>query len=373
VPLLYVGLAGVIAIASRFVLAYKHKHIFNPAALAAVVLSLTGLLSVTWWIGNPFMLPFVLTLGLLIVRKSHRFNMVFVFTVASLLILVLIAQITGQETHILVKNAIFSGPLIFFCTIMLTEPATLPTLPYYQLLYGALVGALYASQLRYGILSSSPQMVLLAGNVFAYIVNPKVKLRMQLKERIQISKQVYDFVFTPDKPLKFIPGQYMEWTLGHSKVDSRGNRRSFSIASSPTEIDVHLGIKLYENPSSFKAALMNMKVGDKIAAGQIAGNFIMPSDITKKLVFIAGGVGITPFRSMVKYLVDTGQYRDITLLYFVNSPNEIAYRDIFKYGGKVGVRLLPVVNKRLTPGMLSVNIPAHVLYLGPQCFGRYLL
>lgn len=355
----YIALAGMIATASKFVLAYNRKHIFNPAAVGAAALSLLGLMSVTWWIGNPFMLPSVMILGLLIVRKLHRFKLVAAYVLASLFMIVLVGLMTGQEAGLLIKNAVLSGPLVFFAAIMLTEPATLPVLKHYQILYGMLVGTLYSAQLHYGIFSTSPHMVLLAGNIFAFIVNPKFQLTLKLKERRQISGQVFDFVFTPDRKFKFIPGQYMEWTLGHKKVDGRGNRRSFTIASSPTEKEVHLGIKLYDPPSSFKAALMKLHAGDKIVAGHIAGNFTLPEDATKKLVFMAGGVGITPFRSMVKYLIDTQQKRDIILFYFVGSAEELAYKELFESAAKLGVRFVPVVGKRLSVSLLKEKLPGY--------------
>jgi ferredoxin-NADP reductase len=64
-------------------------------------------------------------------------------------------------------------------------------------------------------------------------------------------------------------------------------------------------------------------------AGQLAGDFTLPHDKKKKLVFIAGGIGITPIRSMVKYLSDHGEKRSIVLLYSNKTNAEIAYRDIF--------------------------------------------
>ena len=145
---------------------------------------------------------------------------------------------------------------------------------------------------------------------------------------------MYDFIFA--KPhLKFEPGQYLEWTLGHERTDSRGNRRYFTIASSPTEPNLRLGVKFYDNPSSFKKKMLAMEPGDEIMAGQLAGDFILPRDPEKKLVFIAGGIGITPFRSMVKYLMDRGEKRLIALLYSNRTVSEIAYRDVFDEGARM--------------------------------------
>ena len=352
--LFYIAFAGMIAAASKFILSYRHKHIFNPAAVAAVVVSLLGLVSVTWWIGNPTMLPFVVLFGLLIIRKIHRFKMVIAFMLASIAMLVLVGLVGGLQTSTLIKNAVISGPLIFMATVMLTEPTTMPSKHYYQILYGLLVGSMYTAQLRFGLLSTSPHMVLLVGNVFAYIVNPKIKSTMRLKEKVQISPRVFDFIFLPDKRFDFIPGQYMEFTLKHTKEDLRGNRRSFTIASSPTEAEIHLGVKFYEPSSSFKHTLQAMQPGDRIDAGQLSGNFLLPADAHKKLVFIAGGVGITPFRSMVKYLTDTKEQRDITLFYNVNKEEELAYAEVFK--AYPGLQYIPVVGAKVSARVLSSNV-----------------
>ena len=75
-------------------------------------------------------------------------------------------------------------------------------------------------------------------------------------------------------------------------------------------------------------------------AGQIAGDFTLPDDPEQKLVFIAGGIGITPFRSMLKYLLDMREPRDIVLLYTNKTANEIAYKDILNEAQKqLGIRV----------------------------------
>lgn len=358
--LAYIGLAALLATSSKFILTWRRRHIFNPAAISAAIIGLLGLVSVNWWIGSPYMLPFTLLLGLLVVRKIRRFSLVIVFALATSAMLFIVAQVGGRETIPVLKNAILSGPLVFFGTIMLTEPATMPSIKYYQLLYGLLAGALYSAQLRLGLLSTSPQMVLLAGNLFAFAVNPHYSMRLRLKEKIQVSPRVYDYVFIPETPLRFIPGQYMEWTLPHRRIDGRGNRRSFTIASSPTEGEVHLGVKFYEPSSSYKRALQALPENGMLVASQLSGDFTLPADTGRKLVFIAGGIGITPFRSMLKYLLDTGQQRDIVLLYIVSQPEELAYPDILQSARQVGLRYIPLHSAQ--PGaMLSMeDLARHV-------------
>jgi len=81
--------------------------------------------------------------------------------------------------------------------------------------------------------------------------------------------------------------------------------------------------------------------GDLIMAGQLAGDFTLPRNKKKKLVFIAGGIGITPFRSMVKHLSDRDEKRDIILLYSNRTVAEIAYRDIFDEASrKIGLKTI---------------------------------
>jgi ferredoxin-NADP reductase len=342
--LFYIALGGAAAVVSKFALALHHKHIFNPAVAGAVILSLTGLLSVTWWIGNPTMLPFTLLLGLLIVRKIRRFKLLITFILAATAMTIFVAVVNDQSIMVYVKNMVLSGPLIFLGTIMLTEPATMPYEDYYMLLYGFLVGILFSARLRYGILSTSPHLVLAVGNIFAFIVNPHYKVRIKLKEIIQQSPKVFDYVFVPARQIAFTPGQYMEWTLPHKRVDGRGNRRTFTIASSPTENEIHLGIKFYEPSSSYKKALQSMKPGDTMVAGQLAGNFKLPRDTSQKLVFVAGGIGITPFRSMLKYLIDSQQKRDVVLLYAISDPSEVAYKDIIRQATERGIKTIKILS-----------------------------
>jgi ferredoxin-NADP reductase len=137
--------------------------------------------------------------------------------------------------------------------------------------------------------------------------------------------------------VKHKAGQFFEWTLPHAHPDSRGIRRFFTIASSPTEPLIMLCTRITNQPSTFKAALNQLKAGDTITAGHLEGDFTLPRDVKKKLVFIAGGIGITPFRSMIKYLVDKNEKRDIVLFYSNRTESDIAFRELFDEAKKIGL------------------------------------
>ncbi|CAN5298560.1 hypothetical protein BH10PAT1_BH10PAT1_2760 [soil metagenome] len=323
--------ASLIAMASKYILAIRTKHIFNPAAIGAVIGALVIGKYASWWVGTLWMFPFTL-LGILIVRKIRRFNLIFSFLIVNVIVTIL-------SNHSVV-SLFTDSPILFFGFIMLTEPLTTPPTRFLQILYGALTGILFAP-LHFGAFFTTPEIALSIGNAFSYIVSPKQKLILKLKEKLRLNKNTYDFIFTSQEKLKFKAGQYLEWTLSQKNADTRGNRRYFTIASAPTENEIRIGIKLPEDEaSSFKREMIDMKVGQEIIASQLAGDFTLPND-NKKLLFIAGGIGITPYRSMIKYLIDTNIKRDIVLMYSEKNINEMVYKDVFKKAiEKLGIKVI---------------------------------
>jgi len=340
-------LVGVIAMASKYLLAISKKHVFNPAAIALVIMALFGSGIGAWWIGSSVMLIPVAILGFLVLRKLRRFTMFFAFFATAVVSIVIFGVNNGYLLMDILKEIFTSWPIIFFGTIMLTEPLTTPPTKKMQVFYAVLVGALFGSQFHFGNLYATPELALVIGNIFAYIVSPKYRLVLKLVSKDTINKKgdVDEFRFESDKKFNFEPGQYLEWTLGHDKPDSRGNRRFFTISSSPTEKEVMLGIKYYDKPSSFKMKLGQLELGEKIHAGSLSGEFTMPKDTSKKLVFIAGGIGVTPFRSMAKYMSDTNEKRDAVLLYSNKTPGDVAYKNVFDEAEqKTGLKTLYFMN-----------------------------
>jgi ferredoxin-NADP reductase len=335
--------AGVLAIASKYLIAWHRKHIANPAAIAAVLVGLLGLGHATWWIASSVMLPFTLLLGLLVARKIRRMQMVAIFTAVAFLAMMFVAQLQHNDLSVIAGQAFTSWPLIFMGTIMLTEPLTLAPRKWQQYVYAVLVGVLFSSQIKLGPLSSTPEVALVAGNIFSFMVGQKYQLLLRYKGKTQLAPTIYDFSFEPERNVHFTPGQYAEWTLPHKHGDQRGVRRTFSIASSPNNSEVHIGIRVFDRSSSFKKQLLAMKPGDTIIAGQFAGNFVLPNNAKKKLVLIAGGIGITPYLSMLHYLADTHQNRDIVLIHLVNTPQDIGYTEDMKRFERHGIKVIPIV------------------------------
>jgi ferredoxin-NADP reductase/Na+-transporting NADH:ubiquinone oxidoreductase subunit NqrB len=323
-------MAALVAMASKYVLAINHQHIFNPAAIAAVLMALGPRQPASWWIGTAVMLPFVIVGGLLLVRKLRRFQMVLLFQAAALVATAVSAWLTHGQLSTNLKEVILDSGLFFMAYVMFTEPMTAPPTLAKQRWYAVLVGVLFPPQVHILSLYSTPELALVAGNLYSYVVSPKVKLFLKLKAKTRLTPTIMEFTFTPRQTPHFEPGQYMEWTLPHPQPDARGNRRYFTLASSPTEPDIRLGVKLYPQGSSFKRALRSMGGETTIVAGRLAGDFVLPKDKSKKLVFIAGGIGVTPFRSMVQCMLDTQEQRSVRLLYAVRTPRDIVYQEVFE-------------------------------------------
>ncbi len=228
---------------------------------------------------------------------------------------------------------------------MLTEPATTPARTREQMVYGGLVGLLFALPYHAWVFYSTPELALVIGNVFAFFTKSSSSRRLTLVSTERIANGIQEFLFRPDRPLAFDAGQYAEWTLPHSKPDLRGNRRYFTLASSPGEEYVRLSVRIPETQAStFKQALSKMRPGDALGLAQLAGDFTLPEDPSKKLVWIAGGIGVTPFRSMAQHLLDREETRHITLLYAAAHPEAFAYLDLFDRAKTIGLRTIPILS-----------------------------
>jgi len=295
------------------------------------------------------------------------------FLATTLAISWLSSAFKGDASFKSIQQALLYSPVAFFAVIILTEPLTNPPTRKLRIYYGALVGLLFSPQFHIGSFYLTPEMAILAGNAYSYLVSPKEKLILHLKERVRLAPDIYEFVFAAPRRFRYLPGQYMEWTLGHKRPDNRGNRRYFTLASSPTEQNLRVGIKFNGRSSTYKRAMLSMKHNTEIVAAQISGEFILPRSTRQRCVFLAGGIGVTPFRSMIKYLLDTHQRRPITLLYAARTVNEIVYQDIFDRAQKeIGIKVeytltdkknVPETWKgnqgRITPRTIQMLVPAY--------------
>lgn len=148
-------------------------------------------------------------------------------------------------------------------------------------------------------------------------------------DSVHESSDIYTFRFRPEKRPDYTPGQFIDLTIAHD-ADERGNRRWFTLSSSPSEETVSITTRISEQAgSSFKVALQSLKPNDQVTISDPMGDFVLPIDKTIPITFVAAGIGITPIRSMVKWLLDKEEKRDAQLIYAVSTPTDAVFSDIF--------------------------------------------
>ena len=140
----------------------------------------------------------------------------------------------------------------------------------------------------------------------------------------QEANDTFSFIFAPEQTLQWKAGQLLRYVLKHANPDDRGVERFFSIASAPHEKHVMVTTRFASKSSSFKKALRKLRPGDAIEAHDLEGDFVV-DDAEKTFVFIAGGIGITPFRAILLDLDHNKKPLNVQLLY-ANRDNDFPYR-----------------------------------------------
>lgn len=151
-------------------------------------------------------------------------------------------------------------------------------------------------------------------------------MKLTLTETRDEVENVKSFIFKPDIDLTWQPGQYLHYSLDIPNVDDKGDERWFTIATAPYEKNVMITTRLDNGQlSSFKAALCHIQPGDQIEADGPKGNFILKEG-NYSHILIAGGIGITPFRSMLMQLgYDTKPSNAV--LFYANKDDVFVYND----------------------------------------------
>ena len=140
-------------------------------------------------------------------------------------------------------------------------------------------------------------------------------MKLTLKERKPEVPGVESFIFEPAEALSWKAGQFLHYVLHHEPTDDRGSDRWFTVSSAPSEGHVMVTTRFTEEKSSsFKQALKALKVGEAIEISDVDGDFTL-EDTSAEYVFIAGGIGVTPFRAILTELAHQGAHIRATLLY----------------------------------------------------------
>jgi ferredoxin-NADP reductase len=153
-------------------------------------------------------------------------------------------------------------------------------------------------------------------------------LRAQIKEKREVAKGTLFVTFDLlGREVDFEPGQYFFVTLPDvGYEDERGLRRHITVVTSPNERGI-LGLCTRLRDSAFKRTLAELPVGADVEVEEPKGTWVLPKETDRPYVFIAGGIGITVFRCMLRYIAEEGLPHRVTLIYSNRDRESAAFLD----------------------------------------------
>lgn len=328
--LLGAALAAAVAAASKYVLAWRGRHLANPAAVGALVAGLLELAFPSWWIGTPVLLPLTVLFALAILHRTRHLPMGLVYVAVGGAVSTGLMLGFGLDAGTALSFALASSPLVFAAGFMLSEPLTLPPRRWQRLLVAVVAALLTTVPFTLGPLHATPELGLVVAGLLGFAFGQRGGLRLELVASRELTPTAWEFRFRSRRPLRVAPGQYLELTLPHPRPDAGGTRRVFSVASveSTAEGDeLTIGVRIRDDASTFKRALRDLAPGAHVRATGVWGDFTLPRDPRARLAFVAAGIGVTPFIAHLQQLARDGRAADAVLVYAVRSAGELAYRD----------------------------------------------
>lgn len=139
----------------------------------------------------------------------------------------------------------------------------------------------------------------------------------------QITSDAWTFYFKKPAGFRYAAGQYVKLKLPLKTPDNRGNSRYFTLSSSPTEEFLKVTTRILK--SSFKMALSELLDNTKVEMRGPWGDFMLDESDNRQRIFLAGGIGLTPFHSMIKYVTDMMIPIKIKLIVSYKTEKEILF------------------------------------------------
>ena len=148
-------------------------------------------------------------------------------------------------------------------------------------------------------------------------------MNIRLVRKFTEAGNVVSFIFKPEQAIEWEAGQYLTLTI--PDMPPVNNERTFTISSAPYEKNIQITTRITE--SQFKQRLNKLEVGEVVEADQFGGDFVW-EDRDEPMIFIAGGIGITPFHSMLKQREHENKQMPVILLYALRDA-EIPFKAEF--------------------------------------------
>ena len=334
---------------SKFLIAWRGRHLFNPAAFGIFVVTVSGIGADYWWIGSSTLLWAVLPVAMIVVIRLRQTLIAGAATLSGLLTSLASALSWGSDPLDALQMGIASTALVFFAAFMVTEPLTLPPRRRQRLLVAILTGALFAAPITFGPVTMTPQLALLLGNLAAFAWGQRRAITLTLQETRRSPDSTVELLFHPATPVRFHAGQAIELHIpGGRALDRRGNRRVFSLVSAPSDTNqVRVAFSLPERPSAAKQRLTGLQPGAVIRATGVSGDFLRRPNT--KSVMVAAGIGITPFISWLRDASVREERLDAILVFAITDPDTLHFRRELEQLSTPVIIVSPAPPARLAP------------------------
>lgn len=153
-------------------------------------------------------------------------------------------------------------------------------------------------------------------------------MKLTLVKKVTEASGTVTFFWKSERKIEYLPGQYFYYTLPKLNYpDTRGATRHFTISSSGTEGEELMLTTRIRAESGYKKSLDELKIGESLEGDGPNGTFILNEEKSEPQIFLAGGIGITPFRSFIKFAIDSGLKTPLYLIYSNSHTEEIVFKN----------------------------------------------
>lgn len=181
-------------------------------------------------------------------------------------------------------------------------------------------------------------------------------MSLTLIEKAHETADIWTFRFRHDEPLVWEAGQYVQVEIPHDNPDDKGTKRWFTNAAAPYEGVLQITTRI--TATTFKQALSHLEPGDRITLRQYPEGDFTWVETDVPVIFVAGGIGVTPFHSILKQRLHDGEALDVTLIYGSRSQG-VAFGDELTLWEEAdhSLRVHRVVGEPLTVEVLTDLVP----------------
>ena len=180
--------------------------------------------------------------------------------------------------------------------------------------------------------------------------------------KVQLLSDTWEFFIHTKHPIVYQPGQYLDVTIPDVQ-DQRGAMRTFSLTSLPSDLFLSFVTRVIDGGSAYKQHLFTLQSGDKLHVSQAMGDLVLPRDVSRPIVFIAGGLGVASFVGMARHTLTESANRLIRLYYALHRPADELFAPLFDTCPSVTKHLYTSPQRLSGAAVLETHTPATMYFI----------